>query len=695
MVEEVPLVQNEEYLQAFLEESQENVQTMGDLCLRLEQQGPSDDLFAAMFRAAHTLKGMSASMGFTRMATLTHRLEDLLGVLRSHPSKLTAAVTDALFEGIDHLSVLLNQIISTHSDEGTADEEPIAQLTVWHARLTEANANSLESTHVAASSPHQTSGRGVLEDFPEESMTVAMAAQAEGLLVGVLTVCIHPSCPMKAVRALLVLRELEQMADCLGCVPSANDIQEGKYDSELRWLVALTGQDEAPVLRAIENISEVTAVRFDVWDGEASGGKKDTGSPLLEKVEKTAPVEADHPGIPPKRQSGPVSADGESVRLERTIRVPVERMDVLLNLLSEFVIARTSMETLALARDDAELTERVSQLTRISGDIQSGLMSLRMVPVDTLFQRFPRLVRDLSKSLKKDIRLELSGGDTELDRTVIDEMGEALVHLIRNAADHGIESAEQRLAKGKSAHGTMRLVAYSSGQNVYLEVSDDGAGINAETVLAKGVERGLVDAETAKTWKPGQIYGLLFASGFSTAAQVTDISGRGVGLDAVKAKVESLSGRISIDSELGRGTTFRIQLPLTLAVLPALLFTVQKEQFAVPLGSVDEVIYVEKSDLDSIRGERMLKYREKVLPLVDLSFEFYGERTSQAFPWPVLICREGNRAVGLIVENLMGEQEIVNKPLGSYLKHVEGFSGATILGDGSMGLILDLHQWAV
>lgn len=695
MVEEVPLVQNEEYLQAFLEESKENVQTIGDLCLRLEQQGPSDDLFAAMFRAAHTLKGMSASMGFTRMATLTHRLEDLLGVLRSHPTKLTAAVTDALFEGIDHLSVLLNQIISTHSDEGTGDEEPIAQLTVWHARLTEANTNLLEPMLVSPSPTSPTPGQGVLADFPEESISIAMTARAEGLLVGVLTVCIHPSCPMKAVRALLVLRELEQMADCLGCVPSAEDIQEGKYDSELRWLVALTGQDEAPVLRAVENVSEVTSVRFDVWDGGGATDKRDTGSPLSEEAPKTAPAATDHPRTSRKGQPGPVSADGESVRLERTIRVPVERMDVLLNLLSEFVIARTSLETLALSREDSQLTERVSQLTRISGDIQSGLMSLRMVPVDTLFQRFPRLVRDLSKSLKKDIRLELFGGDTELDRTVIDEMGEALVHLIRNAADHGIESAEQRLAMGKPEHGTMRLVAYSSGQNVYLEVSDDGAGINAEAVLAKGVERGLVDTETAKTWKPGQIYGLLFASGFSTAEQVTDISGRGVGLDAVQTKVESLSGRISIDSELGRGTTFRIQLPLTLAVLPALLFTVQNEQFAVPLGSVDEVIYVEESDLDSIRGERMLKYRERALPLVDLAFEFFGQRTSQTFPWPVLICREGNRVVGLIVENLIGEQEIVNKPLGSYLKNVEGFSGATILGDGSMGLILDLHQWAV
>ncbi|QRF23701.1 chemotaxis protein CheA [Alicyclobacillus sp. TC] len=677
----MPALQNAEYLQAFIEETSDNLQLLNDLCLRLESEGSSDELFAAMFRAAHTLKGMSASMGFQKMATLTHRLEDVLGVFRENPGRLTTDSPDILLSGIDQLSLQLERIIDSGIDETGSDDAIIHSLQELYQRLT----NAAVSPHPeVAATVDTTEGH-----FTDIALHIASQAAEAGLLAGVLTVNIAPDCQMKSVRALVVMRELEQWSDILECSPSAEHLQDGRYSENIAFLAVLREISAEEAMRNLSNISEVVNVTFVPLIEYLSTHRTDPTTTSAAAHSPTPSLTADQ--VDSQKESAKQPA--APMKVERTLRVPIERIDHLLDRLSEMVIARSQLASATEAGQTAVIREMVDRLGRISGDIQSGLMSLRMVSVDTLFQRFPRLVRDLSKSLQKEIHFLMEGGETELDRTVVDEMGEALVHIIRNAADHGIESADIRRQAGKPEAGTLKISAFSSGQNVYIEVADDGGGIDSEAVLNKAIARGLVDEKSALMLKPEQIYDFLFASGFSTAEKITDISGRGVGLDAVRNKVQSLGGKISILSEKGKGTTFRIQLPLTLAVLPALLFMVSNESFAVPLGSVEEVLQVYETDLEAIGGERFLRHRDGLIPLLDAGDAFYEQSSAIQFPWSAILCKEGNRRLAILVDDIVGEQEIVNKPLGKYLQSVRGFSGATILGDGTVGLILDLDAW--
>jgi two-component system chemotaxis sensor kinase CheA len=668
------LVENRQYLQAFLDESFENVQILNSICLKIEQASPVDDDFAAMFRAAHTLKGMCATMGFANMANLTHKLEDALGYWRQHPARLTSEAIDLIFAAIDALEEDL-QSVADGSADTRPHEELIAQLTAAVAAGDSAGSGEVAAT----AAPAQSNAALVVDDAVQAAID---QCKQMGLLVGVLTVYLDERCQMKGPRAIMVSRALENHGQCLACWPPAEVMESGTFtEHTLTFLVALEADAEG-CITSVQNISEIQSVAFtpyDEWAQRASAQSTATtnGASRAEAARSSTPGRADRT---------------ERVdKLDRTIRVPVERLDVLMNYLSELVIDRTRLAALAQQAGNAELKELADHLSRIASDLQSAVMSLRMVPVETLFQRFPRMVRDLAKTLNKAIRLEMGGMDTEFDRTIIDEMGEVLVHLIRNSADHGLEAPEERIARGKPAEGTIWLRAYSSGQNVYLEVADDGAGINVEKVVRRAVERGLISEAQAAKLTTKQVYELLFASGFSTADQVSDISGRGVGLDAVRDKVQALGGHIDIESERGRGTVFRIQLPLTLSVLRSLLFTVDGDTFAVPLGSVEEVVHATDAMLANVHGKVVLDHAGKLTPLLDLGEWFFGRPCAGDKPWKVVVCREGSRRIGLVVDRFVGQQEIVHKSLGTYLRDVPWFAGATILGDGSIALIVDVH----
>jgi len=678
-------VDNAQYMQAFLDESVENTQVLNRLCLQLEQGDNDDEVFAAMFRAAHTLKGMSATMGFSRMASLTHKLEDVMGFLRETPLLLTENILDQLFSCLDALDNMLDSL-RNQGDEGRVDEVGLIRgLSEWmnaSAGADHAKSQTLAENKSGSSAERLNESTHPLLEFEMDSTLrhVLHSCQQAGIETGILQVHVDPACVMKGVRAIVVMRAIEEHADCLQCYPDAPLMQEGQYADTIKFAVGLRYANADVVMQAVSNISEILDVTFtSIQDFHDIPSEDAIVQPAPSAMPETFESKAKEPAK-------------KSDVMERTIRVPVDRLDNLMNLLSELVLDKTRLSTLAEQSSVGALRDVSEHISRVSNDLQTAVMALRMMPVESLFQRFPRMVRDLAKSLDKTIRLEMSGLSTEFDRTLIDEMGEVLVHLIRNAADHGLESTEERIRSGKPKEGTIYLSAYASGQNVFIEVADDGGGIHRASILNKAIQNGLVNESAAASLSDEQVYQLLFASGFSTAQTVSDISGRGVGLDAVLRKVESLGGTIQIDSTIQKGSTFRINLPLTLTILQALIVKVGGDLLAIPLSAVEEVVFASETDLQQVHGHQVLNFRDKLVPIFDAGRSLYEQPAMVGDAWHMVVCKEGSRQVALCVDSFLGQQEIVNKPLGRYLKDVSWFSGATILGDGNIALILDVHS---
>jgi two-component system chemotaxis sensor kinase CheA len=387
------------------------------------------------------------------------------------------------------------------------------------------------------------------------------------------------------------------------------------------------------------------------------------------------------------------TASGGAPIANRTIRVDIERLDTLMNLFSELLIDRVRLEQLASEVKRSDLTETVEHMSRVSSDLQNIVLKLRMVPVDSVFNRFPRMIRDLAKSLDKKVDLIISGADTELDRTVIDEIGDPLVHLLRNSIDHGVESIQERQAAGKKETGTIHLRAFHSGNHVFIEIEDDGKGINRDIVLKKAIKNGLVSQEQASKLIDSEVYQLLFESGFSTAEKISDISGRGVGLDVVKTKIHTLGGHVQVESKLGAGSKFSVQLPLTLSIISAMLVRLGKEKYAIPLSSIVETSAISQSQIRHVQGNLMIDYRKSVIPLVSLSQLFdvpdYHDLAEEEIE--IVVVRKGEKQIALMVDEFIDQQDIVLKALGKYLTGLFAISGATILGDGQVALIIDTN----
>ncbi|GMA61546.1 chemotaxis protein CheA [Alicyclobacillus fastidiosus] len=653
-----------QYLDAFLAETEENLNILNELCLVLESQGADDDTFAAMFRAAHTLKGMSATMGFQKMADLTHHMEDALGFFRQNPQRFDNSVIDVLFQAIDGLTAHVEAVRAGLGEDAINHGDILAA-------LAQALSNDTPSQNPATS----------VGQFAEDALSMLQSLEQQGHEVAVVAVTLESECVMKGVRMVMVMRAMEQFADCVATAPDVSVLEEGAFEGAAQFAVVIHSGSRDQLRTAAAEIAEVERVDI-LLLGELAQTSRVAEKPPLREAD--APV--------PSAEVSQAKQAAPKVR-EQTLRVPVGRIDEFMNVLSELVIAKTRLELLARSYDDQSLHDVSEQIARLSDSLQDGVMSMRMMPVESLFQRFPRMMRDLQKSLDREFDFEMTGLETEMDRTVMDEMGEALVHLLRNAADHGLESPDERVRRGKPRRGTIRLAAYASGGHVYLEVGDDGRGIDREKVLASAVKKGIVDPAKASTLSDAQVYDLLFASGFSTAAAVSDISGRGVGLDAVRGKVESLGGTIRIESVKGEGSTFLIELPLTLTILQAMLVKVGDELFALPTSNIEEVARLTAADIQFVHERPVLNFREKVVPIVDLGEYFFSSKTSGEETRQTVICREGKRYLALTVDDVIDELEVVNKPLGKYLESAKMFSGATILGDGHVALIVDLHQF--
>lgn len=684
-----------QYLSMFLDEANDHLQALNEHMLELENQPDDVSIVQVIFRSAHTLKGMSATMGFEDLASLTHEMENVLDLVRNHQLSMDEIIFDTLFKSLDALESMVTDI--SNGGEGKLDVSAIvASLKlIVSGDHKKAQPAAAEAAAAMTSEVHEES----IDEFQRSILEQSIDA---GMRVLLIRVSLRSDCVLKAVRAYMIFQALGEHGEVVKTTPPANDIEQEKFDQGFT-IFFVTGTEPDLIKKEIENISEVEQVeleelsleRLNNWNsqineqaveliGEAAKAEM---TATAEKQQPASAVDASQPAASAAKQ-----ASGGVRQQNRTIRVDIERLDVLMNLLSEMLIDRVRLEELAGDLKKQDLSETVEHLSRVSSDLQSIVLKLRMVPIDTVFNRFPRMVRDLAKSLDKKIDFIITGADTELDRTVIDEIGDPLVHLLRNSLDHGVEPIADRIAAGKPETGIVKLSAYQSGNHVFIEIQDDGRGINRDIILKKAIKNGIVAADKAASMSDEQVYQLLFASGFSTAEKVSDISGRGVGLDVVRSKISALGGHVVVKSKLGEGTTFIVQLPLTLSILAAMLFRMGSEKYAIPLTSIVETGIVSKDKIRRVHGGiRMIDYRDSVIPLLSLSsiFETPDYSDFEEDEVEIIIIRKGDHLAALAVDDFIGQSEIVLKPLGNFLKSVEGISGATILGDGQVALIVD------
>lgn len=661
-------METDQYLDMFLDESREHLQAVNDHILELEKQPDNIDLVNEIFRSAHTLKGMAATMGFEDIASLTHKMENVLDGIRNYKLNVTTEVIDVIFVAIEYLENMVDSIAA--GNDGKKDvSDLVARLDMIEKGKSIKNEGVQE---VAATLEAGTPTELQLDQFQLE---IVQQAKELGINAYQLTVSLEDECILKGARAYMVFDVMEKNGDIIKTNPAIEDIEEGNFDDSFSF-VYVSSEPPENIQEQVSKVSEVKnveIVRF-VVDNNSSQQQKQTE----EKVEKKGKKVADEKSEVTHHTS-------------KTIRVNLERIDDLLNIFEEVIIDRGRLEVISEEFDNQVLKDTVEHLGRVTSEMQNLILSMRMVPIEQVFNRFPRMIRGLAKELNKKINLEIIGSETELDRTVIDEIGDPLVHLIRNSIDHGIELPEVRAQAGKSEEGHLILRAYHSGNHVFIEIEDDGAGINREKVQMKAIEKGLILAEEAELLSDDEIANFILSSGFSTADQISDISGRGVGLDVVKSKMEALGGEISIKTEKGKGSIFSIQLPLTLSIIATLLVKVKHETYAIPLSSIIETVLLQDEQILSAHGRKVMDFRGQVVPLVSLSevFEVPIREEKNEKYHAVVVVKKGEKLTGLIVDSFIGQKEVVLKSLGSYLKDVFAISGATILGDGEVALIID------
>ena len=690
-----------QYLSMFIDESNDHLQSLNEKMLELESNPTDLGIVQVIFRSAHTLKGMAATMGFEDLAALTHQMENVLDLVRNEKLAMQEFIFDTLFKGLDALESMVQDI--TQGGEGKADVTAIVESlqAIVRGDIPAAGAPAAAATAPAAA-PAASANIAVKDSkgiqLDEFQQSVIEQSMAEGHQALYMEVAIREDCQLKAVRAYMVFDLLERYGDVIKSEPSTQDIEQDKFERSFS-LYYVTQKDPAELEPMVTSISEIESVNVTRLDAQSL--KEMSAAPAVEPeaTEAAAPAAQTPAAAPTPAPAAPKAAPAAAPKAakapapapSRTIRVDIDRLDVLMNLFSELLIDRVRLEQLASEVKVPALTDTVEHMGRVSTDLQNIVLKLRMVPVDTVFNRFPRMVRDLAKSLDKKLDLIIIGSETELDRTVIDEIGDPLVHLLRNSVDHSVEPVADRIAAGKEETGTVKLSAFHSGNHVFIEIEDDGRGINRENVLNKAIKNGIVSQDVANTMKDEEVYQLLFAPGFSTAEVISDVSGRGVGLDVVKSKITSLGGHVMVTSELGKGTKFSVQLPLTLSIISAMLIRVGSEKYAIPLTSIVETGIIKAKQVRDLHGSQLIPYRDTHIPLLSLSRVFevpdFDEREEEETE--IVVIRKGDKLAAIAVENFIGQNEIVLKSLGSYLPETRGISGATILGDGQVALIID------
>ena len=702
-----------QYLSVFLDEAKEHLQSLNDNIMVLEQDPENEDCINEIFRSAHSMKGMAGTMGYTRMQNLTHDMEDVFSDVRAGKIKIKSEMIDVLLQCLDAIQGYVDNI-TENQDEGTEEHQNIikalADIRSGNSGAAAASDGAAEVSEPAESSAPASEPSGdPASDYraiklDSSARTTLEEAKAQGKNVLGVTVHIQESCILKAARGFLVFKGIEEVGEIVVFEPNTQDIEDEKFDFSFS-LVIITDETKEKVAEIVKSVSEVAGCECGEFDLDAEKAAAEeapepapaaaTAAPAPVPAQGSAPAPAPAAGKAPA--AGPAGGKkplGKPV-VNRTVRVDIEKLDVLMNLVSELIIAKNSLISAANTSgvSNGNVNEQIEYLESVTTNLHESVMKVRMVPIESVLQKFPRMIRDLNKTLGKKMELTMTGEDTEMDRTVVDEIGDPLMHLIRNSADHGIESADIRAQRGKPEVGQIFLHAFQDGNSVVIEVGDDGNGIDAEAVKNKAIEKGIVTPEQAALLTEKQCVELLFHPGFSTAKQVSEISGRGVGLDVVKSKVESLSGEVSVNTKLGSGSTWIIRLPLTLAIIQALMVIVGDEKYAIPLDSIQSIEDVSPSDLKLVENKEVINLRGSVTPIVRLN-EVLDTKSSKSADddMVVVIARKGDQQIGLVIDELMGQQEIVIKPLGKYTNKCKLISGATILGDGEIALILDTNS---
>lgn len=690
-----------QYLEIFLDETKEHLQSLNTEILELEQDPENMDTINEIFRAAHSLKGMAGTMGYKRMQALTHDMENVFSEVRNGTIKVKANMIDILFQCLDALEEYLNTIQET-ADEGTNENEPLIkslqEILTTSDKGDEAEEKE-EAPATAAVTLHSEDGKWKDIVLDESQQHVIATAVKQCKYVYGLNVRVQESCILKAARAFLVFKALEEYGEIIVSVPAAQDIEDERFELDFS-LIVVTDSTLDVMIAAAKNVSEIEEVTGAVMEFEPI--QEEEKQENQENALVSTEAEKNDANMPETTSRTPAKQDKKQDKkqnagkpvVNRTVRVDIEKLDVLMNLVSELIIAKNSLvsATSVEGSTSTNFNEQIEYLESVTTNLHESVMKVRMVPIESVVNKFPRMIRDLQKKLDKKMELYMSGEETELDRTVVDEIGDPLMHLLRNSADHGLESAELRKERGKPEVGSIFLDAYQDGNNVVIEVRDDGNGINVENVKDKAIEKGVITEEQAEKMSDKEIIDLLFLPSFSTSKKVTDVSGRGVGLDVVKSKIEALSGEVEVKSKLGEGSTWIIRLPLTLAIIQALMVDIGNEKYAIALGTIQTIEDITQNDIKLVQNKEVIHLRGTVIPLIRLNEVLDIEsKREQDDNMIVVIVKKGDRMAGLVVDELMGQQEIVIKSLGKYITKCKIISGATILGDGEVALILDAN----
>lgn len=687
-----------QYLEIFIDETKEHLQSLNESLLQLEQNPQDIATLNEIFRVAHTIKGMAGTMGFNKMAKLTHDMENVLHALRNNEIKVTPNLVDTLFMCLDALENYTESIVNTGGEGNNDYSSIILELSNAANKKIETPVKQKEPEKAQNTSEkveincHQTA-QFKLNQYEQN---VAYKAKEMGMNVLKITVVLNKGCVLKSARSFIIFQTLERHSDIIRSEPRVEDIEDEKFDFEFT-VVCVTKEEPLFFQNDINSIAEIDEVLITSLGFEDFQLSEIGMSNISSTSASTEPVKVeDEASADTKQEENHQNNPSQKTKTGKTVRVDIDRLDVLMNLVSELIIIKTRLEGIDTGERSQSYSEAVEYLERITTNLHDAVMKVRMVPVEMVFNRFPRMIRDVARDLKKEIVLNMSGEETELDRTVIDEIGDPLIHLLRNSADHGIESIEKRIEAGKPTAGQINLRAYQDGNNVVIEVNDDGQGINLEKVKKKAIEKGIVKKEIANTLSQKDIVDFLFKPSFSTQDQITDLSGRGVGLDVVKTKIEQLGGVVEVETEWGKGSKFIIRLPLTLAIIQALLVVIGGEKYAIPLNSTKEIIKITPDQIMMVQKQEVIMIRDTVIPIVRLDNILEipkDEKTTKQLT--VVIVKKGERLSGFLVDSLIGQQEIVIKSLGKLLSGIKFMAGATILGDGNVALILDVNSLAI
>lgn len=670
-----------QYLEIFIEESKEHLENLNESLLSLEKNPNDKNLLNEIFRASHTLKGMAGTMGFIKMSNLTHEMENLLHAIRNEEIQINTDIIDILFKSLDTLEDYISYI-SEKGEEGNIDS---SELVNSINNILQNKGKNITEVSAAIENASEEALDKQIKNISHNQyvINVIKKAKKNGLEAYDIEITLNKNCMLKSARAFLVFKTLEKFSEIVQSSPSVEDIEDEKF--ELTFTLTIVSKANEEMIRkelmGISEINEIKIAKVDINSNESNKSQVNKGEEINRQKEINKNIQQNN--------------KKDLKKLGKTVRVDIDRLDNLMNLVSELIIIKTRMEDIGTDTERQNMTEAIEYLERITTSLHDAVMKVRMVPIERVFNRFPRMVRDLSKELGKEIKLEMSGEETEVDRTVIDEIGDPLIHLIRNSIDHGIEGPEERVSLGKDVAGIVKLRAYPDGNNVVIEVEDDGKGIDVDKVIKKAIEKGIISQTRAYELTQEEAIDLLFSAGFSTADNITDISGRGVGLDVVKTKIEAIGGNVEVETEKGKGTKFTIRLPLTLAIIQALLVKLVDEIYAIPLSSIKEITPIKSSTIRKVENQEIVLFRNRTLPIIRLKKVLDVKNSNENNDNDELIAvivKKGDKEAGLIVDNLIGQQEIVIKTLGKYLSGIKHLAGATILGNGQISLILDINS---